>query len=468
MTTALAAAADGLASSQGDLAKVGLAVRQRLEEPLRVGVVGRVSSGKSTLVNALLAQRIAPTAAVETTRVPAWFTHGPWTTAQVAATGRPSRAVELDDGRLPSELPTGFDQADTHFEVTLSTPLLQELTLVDTPGTASATAGVSERTAALLSAASASAMLQVEVLLLVLPGALHADEEGLLRSFAGAVLDTGTIPALAALTHIDRLDHTDPDAAFKEAQARAQELAEQHSDLFAAVLPVAGLLAETAATGALSEVDARNLAELAATWDEEDQRQHLVAQQVFLMSGGSLDEQGRRRLLQRLDLAGIAICLNHLRRQPSTGAAGLTSLLLDVSGREALLATLRESLAGRADLLKAAAAVPALARAAADPQLDERVAGPLSDALDAPVLAPLRLARALAGLRSSRTPLPPDLGEDVARARTHALPRTSPTEAAEKVGRWRLWARAADGPGRVAAEEMCRAWHRASGGDGRS
>lgn len=34
-------------------------IRRRLDEPLRVLVTGRVSSGKSTLVNALLGRRIA-------------------------------------------------------------------------------------------------------------------------------------------------------------------------------------------------------------------------------------------------------------------------------------------------------------------------------------------------------------------------------------------------------------------------
>src|SRR5262245_51290536 len=53
------------------------AVRHRLsEEGLRVAVAGRVSSGKSTLVNALLRRRVAPTAAGECTRVVTWFRYG--------------------------------------------------------------------------------------------------------------------------------------------------------------------------------------------------------------------------------------------------------------------------------------------------------------------------------------------------------------------------------------------------------
>ena len=38
-------------------------LRAALAEPLRVAVVGRVKAGKSTLVNALVGRRIAPTRA---------------------------------------------------------------------------------------------------------------------------------------------------------------------------------------------------------------------------------------------------------------------------------------------------------------------------------------------------------------------------------------------------------------------
>ena len=52
-------------------------VRDALAAPLRVAVAGRVSSGKSTLVNALLGKRVAPTSAGECTKIVTWFRDGP-------------------------------------------------------------------------------------------------------------------------------------------------------------------------------------------------------------------------------------------------------------------------------------------------------------------------------------------------------------------------------------------------------
>src|SRR5256885_16753934 len=44
-------------------------VRRRLSEPLRVAIAGRLKSGKSTLVNALIGRRVAPPEGGECTRI---------------------------------------------------------------------------------------------------------------------------------------------------------------------------------------------------------------------------------------------------------------------------------------------------------------------------------------------------------------------------------------------------------------
>src|SRR6476661_2968059 len=49
---------------------------RRLHEPLRIALAGAVKAGKSTLLNALVGQDIAPTDATECTRVVTWYRHG--------------------------------------------------------------------------------------------------------------------------------------------------------------------------------------------------------------------------------------------------------------------------------------------------------------------------------------------------------------------------------------------------------
>ena len=50
--------------------------RRRLDEPLRVALAGRVKAGKSTLLNALVGERLAPTDEGECTRIVTWYQEG--------------------------------------------------------------------------------------------------------------------------------------------------------------------------------------------------------------------------------------------------------------------------------------------------------------------------------------------------------------------------------------------------------
>src|SRR4051812_31847986 len=87
------------------------AVAERLREPLRVAVAGRVKSGKSTLVNALLGHEIAPTAYGECTQAVTWFRSGYPPEARLVFRSGGSRRLLLEPGqRLPREL--GDDVAD--------------------------------------------------------------------------------------------------------------------------------------------------------------------------------------------------------------------------------------------------------------------------------------------------------------------------------------------------------------------
>src|SRR5690606_15825912 len=52
------------------------AVLSRLDEPLRVAIAGKVKAGKSTLLNALVGEELAPTDAGECTKIVTWYRDG--------------------------------------------------------------------------------------------------------------------------------------------------------------------------------------------------------------------------------------------------------------------------------------------------------------------------------------------------------------------------------------------------------
>jgi len=69
------------------------ALEARLGEPVRVAVVGRVKAGKSTVVNALLGQAVAPTDVSECTKLVNWFRYGQPQRVVVDLEGGGSREV---------------------------------------------------------------------------------------------------------------------------------------------------------------------------------------------------------------------------------------------------------------------------------------------------------------------------------------------------------------------------------------
>ena len=159
-----------------------VAVRDRLDEPLRVAIAGRVKSGKSTLLNALVGERLAPTDAGECTRIVTWYRDGH--TYQVVAQprgGEPRQlrftreddAIEIDLGGLR---PADVDQ----LVVTWPSQALRTATLIDTPGIGSLSEQVSRRAWELLAADDEETPADA---VLYLMRHLHAGDLEFLRAF---------------------------------------------------------------------------------------------------------------------------------------------------------------------------------------------------------------------------------------------------------------------------------------------
>ncbi|MEL6982446.1 MAG: dynamin family protein, partial [Actinomycetota bacterium] len=127
-------------------------VRRRLDEPLRVAIAGRVKAGKSTLLNALVGEQLAPTDAGECTRIVTWYRHGPTyrvTLDLTDGTSRPARFSRAG-GALDVDLDGVSAEAIERIVVEWPSKRLADLTLIDTPGVASMDASVSDRATAFL------------------------------------------------------------------------------------------------------------------------------------------------------------------------------------------------------------------------------------------------------------------------------------------------------------------------------
>ncbi|WP_250037641.1 dynamin family protein [Paractinoplanes maris] len=449
------------ASSQTALAAAGHAAMLRLRRPLGVAVVGRVSAGKSTLVNAVLGTAVSPTAGGECTRVVYVFRHELWTSAMaVPRNSSPARPVRLEGSRLAADLP--FPAADIErVDVTMPVPMLELATVFDTPGLASTNRETSAVTERLLDD-TMSATVAADALLFCVNGPIKEDEEEAVRTFRtgrSKVRMTGG-SAVAVLTKADAMSQ-DRRRTLKEAESLAQRMSASHADIFGGVFPVVGLLAETAMTGALRARHVTALAELATAWTVDDTHVALLSDEVFYEVPGPVATVQRHELMGLLGCYGIGELMEVLRSSPRADVRVLTQVAREASGYDQMERRLRMTLGSRADVMKAGATLQELMDCAYYVG-DWNVYGAAQELLDRPEMFPLHLLDISRQLASGRVKPPPGLAEQAWVAVTVGLAPVRPKEAAMHVAQWRSWSSLTDNAGRAVARVMIRAWQLAT------
>ncbi len=337
--------------------------RQRLDEPLRIAIVGSVKAGKSTLLNAMLGQHLAPTDARECTKVVTWYRHG--TAAKIDAVGVDGSVTRLPVVRQRDrlELELGDLQAEDlrRLEIRWPAGALSELILIDTPGTASISTTVSRRTHDFL--APREDVSGVDAVIYLLRSLHSSDVEFLqqLRHRQGSE-DRSAIGSLAVLSRADELGGGRLDAMVSVNRAvRSMRADPALEGLVEAIVPVAGLLALAGATLRQSEFAAFVALERAP---REQMRSLLLSADRFIAASDDDDlpsARVRSQLVRRFGLYGIRLAVATMRGGVSDAPA-LSRELVRRSGVEDLLEVIDATLRRRQDDLKAHSAIMAVRR----------------------------------------------------------------------------------------------------------
>jgi GTPase Era involved in 16S rRNA processing len=189
----------------------------RLEDDnLEVALFGRVSSGKSSLLNALLGTDVLPVGVNPITAVPTRLRHSDALHARITFASGRNDEVSIEEFRnLVSETGNpGNERNVTHALIEIPSPRLsQGIVLVDTPGLGSlARRGAAETMAYLPSC-------DLAILLIDAGATLNDEDLGTLR-----LLYEGGIPSIVLLSKADLLDETDLKrvAAYVEAQVQSE------------------------------------------------------------------------------------------------------------------------------------------------------------------------------------------------------------------------------------------------------
>ena len=404
----------------------------RLAGPLQLAVAGRIKSGKSTVVNALIGRRVAPTDVRECTRLVTRFRYGTVDRVEVVHADGSRRTLPYDaDGLVPRDL--GADAADiAYVDAYLTSATLRAVTVLDTPGLGSLDRASSRRTEVLLGAGggapvsaaevtpraggpgldagSQAAIVQAEAVLYVLTQAARADDEQALAGFhAYSTAQTRSpVNALGILSKADQVG--DWPTARRLAADQAGALRRQVWD----VLPVVGLVAEATETGHFTEADAEALRAVAAL-PEPERALLFFSADLFLRPESPVPVAARARLLERLDLFGVRRAVEALAAEPGLPTGELRRRLVDASGFPAVREVVEETFRRRADVIKASVALAALdaVAAQASPADRMRIRDAMEDLMSDPAAQELRLLEAAGAVMSGSVPLPPGLTAEV-------------------------------------------------------
>ncbi|KAA0086722.1 Isoniazid-inducible protein iniC [Mycolicibacterium sp. P9-64] len=338
-------------------------IGRRLNEPIRIALAGTLKAGKSTLVNALVGEDIAPTDATEATRIVTWFRNGP--TPKVTANHRGGRRSNVPIARDPGDRALTFDMASldpedvVDLDVEWPAAELIDTTIIDTPGTSSLSRDVSERTLRLLVPDDGVPRVDAVVFLL---RTLNAADIALLKQIGTLVGGSaGALGVIGVASRADEIGAGRIDAMLSAKDVATRFTAEMDkTGICQAVVPVSGLLALTARTLRQSEFVA--LEKLAGV-DAAELTKAMLSVDRFVREDSALpvDAATRTALLDRFGMFGIRISIAVLRAGISD-SVGLADELLERSGLIALRDVIDQQFAQRSDLLKAHTALLSLRR----------------------------------------------------------------------------------------------------------
>lgn len=457
-------------------------VARGLSGPLQLAVAGRIKSGKSTVVNALIGRRVAPTDVRECTRLVTRFQYGTVDRVEVVGTDGSRSALPYDDeGLVPRDL--GVDPTRVaYLDAYLTSATLRSVTVIDTPGLGSLDRDSAGRAEALLGAGgvarsdtrdsaaggpdldawSQAAIGQAEAVLFVLTQTARADDAEALSMFHALSTPRASSPvnAVAVLNKADQIvagtgDGSVPAAdpmtvAGDLAATAARALRHRVSD----VLPLVGLIAEATGTGQFTESDADALRRIAAL--EPPHRDLLFfSADLFLRPEIDVPVPARARLLERLDLYGVRRAVELILARPAVTAGELRRMLVDICGFPPVRDIVEGVFGRRADGIKASVALAALDAVAAQapvPADRARIRDAVEDMLQQPRAHQLQLLDAAALVAAGTVSLPADLAEEL----SHLVGADDPASqlgvaagadvatlrqlALDRAGRWRSFA----------------------------
>ncbi|MEV5768837.1 dynamin family protein [Micromonospora sp. NPDC052213] len=381
----------------------------RLEQPLRLAVAGPWRSGKSTVLNAIMGEEVAPVGDADGTDVFTWYEDAPQPRAIAYSTSHPPQELAMVKSATGMRVDLVGWRAGELRDIVVRWPTraLRQVTLIDTP----AITGVDEHGRAPV---MDRVLRDADAVLYLTRDGRGTDLRVLETSRESAVGQAAPVNVVLVLSRADETGGGQIDALLTARQlARRQYRDPRVNALCVDTVACSGLIG--LAGRVLSESDFAVLAQLARV-PRQALEPHLLSADRF--AGGELpvrlDAEVRAALLDRLGLFGVRLATT-LVRTGCDNRATLSAELIRRSGLTELRESVNRLLIDRRDALKARSAmvaVEALLRAEPEPGADELLTMLEQILAGAHEFQELRL---LAALRNTRLGFDTELAEEARR-----------------------------------------------------
>jgi hypothetical protein len=334
-----------------------LRLTQSLETRFTVAIIGQMRVGKSTLLNALIGRKLAPTGVNETTATINWFRYD---AGELCDKFR----VHWNDGSTQDlsleQVSQWVGQQENApktraLDFFANSEFLKTANIVDTPGTRSVLEHHEEATQGFLAEKHEAETLKYggradAILYVINPIARETDRD--LLQFFGERTRLPGASAYNSIAVVQKWEHLDPNP-LAEVKKKCERLREQLQGKVAEVIPTSGLLANVAMT--TPDEIWSHIAKLATESPPETVGYLLRADSYFCRDrpGAALDSEHRAALSQALEWPALRFAVQLAQSRGIADGPTLHRTIRDASGLERLKALLQTRFFSLAGLIKA-------------------------------------------------------------------------------------------------------------------
>lgn len=333
-------------------------VQRRMCEPMQLAVVGRISSSKSTLVNAILgkAEVVRTGHEAETFNV-SWLKYGD-DDAPIIVHFKNGQKQEVERCQWTEWASHKGQQSlkteVKYIEVTSSHKMLKFINIIDTPGLDATSKVDSENTISFLKTVNPDAVI------LIFSKSLSENSLRLINEFQNSEtsmsFSINPMNALGLLSKIDMnwdiMNDNDPITSSENAIKRTLSSRSDVNKALFRILPVSALMGLSSYT---ISADDKEAFEQIATLNDKNLTRLFISPEFFIKDYDfiRLSKSSREGLVLKFGLYGVFVCVREIQKNANVTLQDLSYTLRIKSGFDSFIKLVVSHFGDRAQLLKA-------------------------------------------------------------------------------------------------------------------